>query len=90
MDGRGVATRRKANKRKKTTTVEFIYNRHYYESGLLQDIWNSKKFILNSKKMEEKNWNSKKKFIWNSKKWGKKLEFVDFSLIGPVSNPFTN
>ena len=21
---------------------------------------------------------------------GKKLEFVDFSLIGPVSNPFTN
>ena len=34
-------------------------------------------------KMEEK-LEFQKKFSWNSKKWGKKLEFVGFSLSSPV------
>ena len=40
--------------------------------------------------MEGKHWNSKKKSYEIPNSEGKKLEFVDFSLIGPVSNPFTN
>ena len=40
--------------------------------------------------MEEKNWNSKKKNHMKFQKVREKLEIVDFSLIGPVSTPFTN